>query len=117
MRKSIVTALLLTLGIVFTPYVASAVGFVMSSAPPGLNTTNLTSVVVNITNWVLGFVTVIAVLMLIWGGINYLTAAGDESQIDTAKHIITYSIIGLVVVGISYAVVNVVVSCWIGGTC
>jgi len=31
--------------------------------------------VLNATDWILGFVGMIAVLMIIWGGINYLTSA------------------------------------------
>jgi hypothetical protein len=33
--------------------------------------------------------------MLIVGGIMYLTSAGDDDRISTAKKIVTYSIIGI----------------------
>ena len=35
--------------------------------------------------------------MMIVGGVMYLTSAGDEDRIDTAKKIILYSIIGIAV--------------------
>ena len=64
----------------------------------------------NITDWILGFIAMIAVLMLIWGGVNYLTSAGDEDKAKTGKKTIQYAIIGLVVAGIAYAVVNVIIT-------
>ena len=64
----------------------------------------------NTTDWILGFVGMIAVLMLIWGGINYLTSAGDEDKARTGKKTISYAIIGLVVAGIAYAIVDVIIT-------
>ena len=66
--------------------------------------------IVNLTNWVLGFATMIAVLALIWGGMNYLTSAGDEEKAKSGKQTIKYALLGLIVAGIAYALVNVVVS-------
>ncbi len=66
--------------------------------------------VMNATNWLLGFVGMIAVLMIIWGGINYLTAAGDEEKARTAKKIITYGLMGVVIAGLAYAMVTVIVT-------
>jgi len=91
-------------------------GFNMNAAPPGISTTDLASIIINVTNWVLGFITLVAVLMLIWGGVQYLTAAGDDAAVEKAKHTITYAILGLIVVGIAYAVVVVVVNVFIGGS-
>ena len=64
----------------------------------------------NTTDWILGFVGMIAVLMLIWGGINYLTSAGDEDKARTGKKTITYALIGMVVAGIAYAIVDVIIT-------
>jgi len=64
---------------------------------------------VNMTNWLLGFVGLIAVLMLIWGGFLYLTSAGDDSKAENGKKTISYALIGLLVAGFAYAIVKVVV--------
>ncbi|MEA1937196.1 MAG: pilin [Patescibacteria group bacterium] len=84
-------------------------GFYMPTPPAG-TPGNFAQSIVNLTNWILGFVTMIAVLMIIWGGIGYLTSAGDEDKARTGKKTLTYALIGLVVAGIAYALVNVVVS-------
>lgn len=115
-KKFILALMLLSLFIL--PQVSLATvgnGFYMNTPPAGIQNTSLAGIIMNITNYVLGFITIVAVLMLIWGGIQYLTAAGDEAGVEGAKHTITYAIIGLVVVGIAYAIVTVVVNVFIRG--
>ena len=64
----------------------------------------------NLTNWILGFVSIIATLMVIWGGVLYLTSAGDESKAETGKKTISYAFIGLVIVGLAYSIINTIVT-------
>lgn len=86
------------------------------TTPTNIPNTDLNGIIINITNWVLGFVTILAVLFLIWGGLQYLTAAGNEDQVEKAKNTITYALLGLVVAAIAYAAVVVVVNVFIGTT-
>jgi len=78
------------------------------------NTFNLPSdfdlAVLNITNWILGFVTSMAVLALIWGGIKYIYSTGDQNTATDAKRILKYALMGLVIAGIAYALVDVFVT-------
>ena len=64
---------------------------------------------INITNWLLGFVVLIGILMMVWGGISYVGSAGDQEKATTAKRIITYALLGVIIAGLAYAAVNVVV--------
>ena len=52
---------------------------------------------------------VIAVIMIIIGGIRYTLSNGDASQIKSAKDTILYAVIGLIVAMLAYAIVNFVV--------
>ena len=88
---------------------AQFAGFKMPDRPAGAPE-NFDSAILNMTDWVLGFVGALAVLALIWGGINYATSAGSEDQARTAKQTIKYALLGLVVAGIAWALVNVVVT-------
>ncbi|MDD4351456.1 MAG: hypothetical protein PHU71_00535 [Candidatus Gracilibacteria bacterium] len=54
--------------------------------------------------WLFAFV---AIAFLIIAGYKYLTAGGDEEQIKKAKGSVIYSIVGMVIVTLSYAIVNV----------
>ena len=63
-----------------------------------------------IINFNLGFVGTIAVLMLIWGGFRYLTSSGKSDATKDAKNTILYAIIGIVIILLSYAIVNTLTS-------
>jgi hypothetical protein len=67
------------------------------------------ALVLNIVNFFLGFLGIIAVIMIIYGGIMYVTAGGDQTKIDNAKKIIMYAIVGIIIVLISFALVNTVI--------
>jgi len=62
--------------------------------------------IINILLFVLG---AIAVIMIIIGGITYVTSTGDSTSVTRAKNTILYSIIGLVVAFSAYAIVNWVI--------
>lgn len=47
----------------------------------------------------------LAVIMLVYGGIQYIMSAGNSSKIEQAKKTIIYSVVGIIVVIISWAVV------------
>ncbi|MEO5690741.1 MAG: hypothetical protein ABIQ64_00975 [Candidatus Saccharimonadales bacterium] len=50
-----------------------------------------------------------ATLMVIIGGLRYVLSGGDASQTKSAKDTILYSIVGIVIALMSYALVNFVV--------
>jgi len=76
---------------------------------PGGVPTDIDAGILNLTNWVLGFISMIAVLMIIWGGVQYLTSAGDTNKAESGKKTITYAFIGLVIAALSYAIIKVIV--------
>lgn len=63
-----------------------------------------------ITNIVLYVVGIISVIMLIVGGVKYLVSGGDSKKVTDAKNTVLYAIIGLVIVVLSFAIVNFVIS-------
>ena len=66
-------------------------------------------IVTTVINTMLFIVGILAVIMIIYAGIRYTTAHGDKGQVENAKNTLMYSIVGLVVAIIAYAVVNWVV--------
>ena len=63
-----------------------------------------------ITNTILYIVGIIAVIMLIIGGIKYVVSGGDSKKVTDAKNTVLYAIIGLVVCFLAFAIVNFVIS-------
>lgn len=55
----------------------------------------------------LGFIAIAAVFVIIVGGIIFLTAFGDEEKIGTAKKVVQWAIIGLILAMLAYAIVNI----------
>ncbi|MDD5738909.1 MAG: pilin [Candidatus Pacebacteria bacterium] len=50
-----------------------------------------------VTNWVFYIMTLVAVLMIVYGGFVYVTAAGDPAKAGSGKSILTFAIIGLAI--------------------
>lgn len=62
---------------------------------------------VNIMLFAIG---ILAVIMIIWGGIRYVLSGGDSTAISAAKKTILYAVVGLVVAILAYAIVNFVIT-------
>lgn len=69
-----------------------------------------TGVFKQITNVILYIVGIVAVIMLIIGGIKYVVSGGDSKKVTDAKNTVLYAIIGLVISFLAYAIVNFVIS-------
>lgn len=61
--------------------------------------------VINLFSLVVG---VVAVIMIIIGGLKYITSGGDSGNITGAKNTILYAVIGLVVVALAQFIVKFV---------
>ena len=59
-----------------------------------------------IVQWVLGILGFVAVVIIIYGGVRYMTSAGDSSKVKDAKNTILYGIIGLVIALLAFAIVS-----------
>lgn len=68
--------------------------------------TNMIQIVINTALLVLGMV---AVIVIIVGGIRYSTSSGNSTHVKEAKDTIIYAVVGLVVAVISYSIVNFVI--------
>lgn len=64
----------------------------------------------NITTFLLGATGLIAMLAVVWGGLQYILSFGNEQKISAAKRVIFWAIGGMVVVGLSYAILRSVAS-------
>lgn len=86
----------------------------VSKVNPGA-ATDLYPMIQLILNMVFTIIGVVAVIMIVIGGVNYTTSQGDSAKVQKAKNTIMYGIIGLVIVLLSFAIVNFVLSGLLGG--
>ena len=68
------------------------------------------SIWTRIINAITFLIGAVAVVMIVVGGLRYVTSAGDSSAINSAKNTIMYSVVGLIVAVMSYSIVNFVLS-------
>lgn len=97
-------------GIFFSAQTARAQGFFGSGQfqqTVQLNqSTDLMVILANIINVVLGFLGVILVVLLLYAGFLWMTSAGNEEKIATAKGIIRNALVGVIIVLSSFVFVN-----------
>lgn len=122
MKKTIITSLvaIVTLGLVAFAapvYAAScgdgtAAGEAMCGVSQidnsGTTPTTLYDTIKTIINVLLFVVGIIAVIMIIWGGISYVLSAGAADKAKKSRDTIVYSVVGLIVAITAYAIVNFV---------
>lgn len=65
--------------------------------------------VTTILSWIVGLLGIVAVVVIIMGGVSYMTSAGDAGKVKKAKDTILYGIIGLIVAALAFAIVNFVI--------
>lgn len=63
----------------------------------GLSENTAFDVLSTFLNWALAILAIIAVIAFVIAGIQYITSAGNENQIETAKRNLTWSIVGLAI--------------------
>lgn len=116
-KKAIATALVTIIGTaLFGVTAVSAQGFISPTDNPSAVASatggegSARALVLTIVNFFLGFLGLIAVLMVIYGGVLVMTAAGDADKAGTGKKILLYAVIGIVIILLSFAFVNTILT-------
>ena len=82
---------------------------VQDAAGCGGNTGELPEVVINILNAIIGAAGLVAVVFIIYGGIQYMTSSGEAAKAKKARDTILYACIGLIICVLAFAIVNWVI--------
>jgi len=123
MKKSIISIAIMTCAVFGTSVLstASLSGSASAQVSEGINTATtsemkgksidgdkgLIKTVVNVLLWAVG---ILSVIMIIFSGFRYITSAGDASKTKSAQSTLTYSVVGLIVAIMAYAIVNMVIN-------
>lgn len=70
---------------------------------------SFTNIIGIIVNTLLFLVAAVSVVMIIIAGVYYTTSNGDASLVKKAKDTLLYSVIGLIVAIMAYAIVNYII--------
>lgn len=74
------------------------------------DTSSLLGSIRTIVNALLVLVGIVAAIYLVLGGVRYFRSEGEEEEIKKAKNTILYAIIGIILIGLSAAIVNFVIN-------
>ncbi len=89
-------------------YDRGAGGLVTCTGFSDCNFCSFGAMVNKIINWLFGFLTVAAVLILAWAGFRLVTSGGDTTVMQWAKERIVYVIIGFVLMLASWLIVDTI---------
>ena len=70
----------------------------------------LSGMISGVIGIVMGFLGIIAVLIILWGGFIWMTAGGEPDKVEKAKKMIYSGIIGLVIIFAAYAIASFVIT-------
>ena len=76
----------------------------------GLGTSDLKTTIANLIRVVLGFLGIIAVVIVLMGGFKWMTAGGNDEKVSDAKKMLIAGVIGLAIILSAYAITTFVVS-------
>ena len=92
MKKSL-SVLALT-GLLVLPAIALA----QETIPEGpQNLGAIVTLIETIGNWIFTFLLVLAVVMIVWAGFQFVTAGGSPEAVSSARSKVIYALIGVVV--------------------
>jgi len=122
MKKSIISIAIMTCAVFGASVLstASLSGSVSAQVSKGIDTATtsemqgksidgkdgLIKTVVNILLWAVG---ILSVIMIIFSGFRYITSSGDASKTKSAQNTLIYSVVGLIVAIMAWAIVNMVI--------
>lgn len=90
----------------------SVPGYGTVGAPDAIPTGGLSStggdIIQNVITLLMVVAIIVAFFMLLWSGIEWITSQGDKSKVEKARHRIIFTIIGLIVVFLSFMIINVI---------
>jgi hypothetical protein len=69
----------------------------------GLGNNDPRSIAANIINIILGFLGILAVVLILFGGFKWMTAAGNEDKVAEAKKLLVAGVVGMIIILAAYA--------------
>lgn len=75
----------------------------------GLRSDSPAQFISSLVNWILGILGVVLVALIFYGGVLYMTAAGNEDRVKTGKRVLTFAIVGLVITMSAFIIATFVV--------
>ncbi len=76
----------------------------------GLGSRDLRTTALDIVNILLGFLGVLAIIIILFGGFRWMTAGGNEDKVAEAKKLIIAGIVGIIIVLAAFAIATFIIN-------
>ena len=93
---------------IFMPHVFAQYGLEETISGTPIAKGTIPQFVGTILKYIFGILGVILVALIIYGGVLYMTSAGSEEQTKTAKSVLTYAIVGVLIISLAFALTDYV---------
>ncbi len=99
-----------------TIYAPSAFADVLNGGvnPPAGSAVSPDQSIGSIVSFIVGFLLTVAVLMallyIVIGAFQWITSGGDKAKVESARNHIISAVIGLIIIALSFVIINVVIS-------
>src|SRR5258706_1801322 len=65
-------------------------------------------VIANLISWAIVLAGAVSVILIIFGGIKFITSGGDPKGVEAARKTVMFAVIGLIVIFASFAIVKLI---------
>jgi len=110
---ALIAALILFVGL---PVFAQTDELVGVAADSGFGTSDLITIIGTIIKVFLGLLGIIFLVLVIYSGFLWMTAGGDDKQVERAKKTLINAVVGIVIVLFSYAIASFIVNALLDAT-
>jgi hypothetical protein len=87
-----------------TAYAASLGGLERTADNAGFINRNFWGIATGLTRWFFSFLAIIFLVLMIYGGVTWMTARGEGKKVETAQGAIQAAVIGLIIISAAYAI-------------
>ena len=111
--KKIITGLLFLMPMVASAQTNDYYGtndFASGNSKINVGTKDLKSTIAGVVNIILGFLGILATLLILLGGFQWMMSGGNSEKVDGAKKLIGAGVVGLVIIFVAYAIARFVLN-------
>lgn len=98
------------------PVLAQSDELAVTAANSGLGSNDLVTIIGTVIKVFLGVLGIIFLILVLYSGFLWMTAGGDDKQVERAKKILINGVVGLVIMMFSYAITSFVINALLDAT-